>query len=108
MRTLRLVCVRCDNDLDVLVGTCNGATVAKVLPCPVCADMNIKQLLEIDQLKEENERLLELAKILRREVPAGYMLCYQCARRPPTGAACGGCTAANGWTGFRKKGDQHE
>lgn len=101
MSVLRLICVQCDNDLDVLVGTCNGATVAKVFPCQVCAKPDVKQLSEENAaLKEENQRLLEIAMILRREVPAGFLLCDKCART----AFCSPCTARNGWAGFRKKG----
>lgn len=43
MSTLRLVCVQCDNDLNVLV---SDAMTVKVFPCLVCAE-------EIGQLREQ-------------------------------------------------------
>lgn len=55
---------------------------------------------ETDQLKEENQRLLEIARILRGEVPVDFSLCHKCARS----GVCGRCSAKNGWAEFRKKG----
>ena len=58
---------------------------------------------EISQLKAENERLLEIARILRKKAPSGFVLCDNCARSG--GAPCPRCTSANGWPEFRKKGE---